>query len=57
MKAGIWVKSSHSGYNGDCLEAMAKAASVLVRDSKDRGGPSLRFTPAEWRAFLASLRS
>jgi hypothetical protein len=25
---------------------------VKVRDSKDRQGPELTFTPGEWRAFL-----
>jgi len=55
MKPGIWVKSSHSGYNGDCLEATEDEGSVLVRDSKDPDGPRLKFTAAQWRAFLASL--
>ncbi len=31
---------------------LADDGGVEVRDSKDRGGPVLRFTPAEWRAFL-----
>ena len=55
MKPGTWNKSSHSGYNGDCVEATEDEGSVLVRDSKDPDGPKLAFTPAAWRAFLASL--
>lgn len=27
-----------------------------VRDSKDRDGPVLLFTPAEWTAFTAGVR-
>ncbi|WP_433519999.1 DUF397 domain-containing protein [Nonomuraea sp. CA-143628] len=29
---------------------------VAVRDSKDRGGPLLTFTPGEWRAFLGGVK-
>lgn len=55
MITSVWVKSSHSGYNGDCVEATQDAGSVLVRDSKHPDGPRLAFTPAEWRTFLASV--
>jgi hypothetical protein len=30
---------------------------VLVRDSKDPGGPVLRFSRLEWQAFLDGVRS
>ena len=49
-----WRKSSHSGSNGHCVEV---AGGVQVRDSKDPGGPVLTFTPAEWRAFIATLKA
>jgi len=29
---------------------------VLVRDSKDREGPVLSFSPDEWAAFTAGVR-
>lgn len=29
---------------------------IAVRDSKDRGGPVLTFTPTEWDAFTAGVR-
>jgi len=29
---------------------------VAVRDSKDRRGPVLVFTPAEWEAFVGGVR-
>ncbi len=55
-----WRKSSYSGNGGaDCVEvgAPAEADRVLVRDTKDRGGPVLRFSPSAWRRFAARLQS
>ena len=53
-----WRKSSYSGDNGgECVEvAPAEAVAVLVRDTTDRNGPVLTFTPATWRAFTATIR-
>jgi hypothetical protein len=50
-----WRKSSRSAEN-NCVEVafLNGARLVAVRDSKDRQGPVLLFTAAEWRAFLAS---
>jgi hypothetical protein len=30
---------------------------VAVRDSKDRRGPVLNFTPDEWKAFVGGVRN
>jgi Domain of unknown function (DUF397) len=47
------VKSSLSYANGDCVQVARLAdGRIGVRDSKDPGGPVLRFTLAEWSAFL-----
>jgi hypothetical protein len=53
-----WHKSSYSGSNGGgCVEVAALPDdSRAVRDSKDRTGPVLVFTPDEWRAFTAGVR-
>jgi hypothetical protein len=60
MEAAIdpcWRKSSYSGNGGsDCVE-VAAADHVLVRDTRDRTGPVLRFTPQEWRWFTCCLIS
>jgi hypothetical protein len=52
-----WTKSSLSFSNGNCVEVAGDGATVLVRDSKNPGGPRLRFTRAEWQAFLAGAKN
>jgi Domain of unknown function (DUF397) len=53
-----WIKSSLSFANGDCVEAASLPdGRIGVRDSKDASGPVLRFTSAEWRAFLGGARN
>ena len=52
-----WVKSSLSFSNGACVEvADLSEGKVGVRHSKDPSGPVLRFTSAEWQAFLGGTR-
>lgn len=52
--AGLtWTKSSRSATNGNCVEvAFLGGGRVALRDSKDPEGPVLRFTGAEWTAFV-----
>lgn len=49
-----WVKSSHSG-NGGCVEAAA-TGHVLVRDTQDRHGPVVTFSPEAWRRFTRQVK-
>jgi Domain of unknown function (DUF397) len=53
-----YYKSSFSGSAG-CVEVRISTIkhSVQVRDSKDPTGPELTFTPLEWAAFLAAVKS
>ena len=52
-----WIKSSLSFSNGACVEVADLPSGVVgVRHSKDPSGPVLRFTPAEWQAFLGGAR-
>lgn len=51
-----WRKSSFSG-NGNCVEVALTDHGIGVRDTKDREGPVLRFTPDEWVAFVAGVRN
>jgi len=55
-----WRKSSYSGGNGGgCVEvgAQAEDGRVLVRDTTDRQGPVLGFSPDAWRRFADQVRS
>jgi len=59
LSTAVWRKSSRSGSNGgQCVEVAANLpGAVAVRDSKDPDGPSLLFTPGEWRAFVGGIKS
>lgn len=50
-----WHKSSHSSASG-CVEIAQIDGYVVIRDSKNQQGPTLEFTPVEWRAFLLGVR-
>ena len=52
-----WRKSSYSGNGGgECVEIGASPAAVVVRDTTDRTGPMLRFTPGVWRRFADQVK-
>ncbi|MFI6957032.1 DUF397 domain-containing protein [Nocardia sp. NPDC050408] len=52
-----WFKSSRSRDAQACVEiAHLNEGMVGVRDSKDRTGPALVFSPAEWDAFAAGVK-
>ncbi len=59
MENLIWKKSSRSSSNGgNCVEvATNQPGTVFIRDSKDKTGPVLQCSPAEWRSFIESLRN
>ncbi|GAB3151381.1 DUF397 domain-containing protein [Micromonospora sonneratiae] len=50
----IWRKSSKSnGNQGACVEVADNLpGTILVRDTKDRDGGTLAFTPEAWQAFV-----
>jgi len=52
-----WQLSSYTNGSGECVEVAAlPEGGRAIRDSKDRSGPILVFTAAEWRAFIAGVR-
>lgn len=52
-----WWRSSYTGETGNCVEvARPPGGGWWVRDSKDRSGPVLQFTTAEWSAFTSGVR-
>ncbi|NES13364.1 MULTISPECIES: DUF397 domain-containing protein [Micromonospora] len=53
-----WRTSTRSSTNGgNCVEVADNLPGVVaVRDSKDRDGAVLTFSPAAWRAFVHLAR-
>ena len=56
MKKNIWIKSTRSGNNGQCVEVRDATSTVGVRDSKDQAGPALTFNPDAWAAFTGAIK-
>lgn len=51
-----WRKASYSNGGANACIEVASTDTVLVRDSKDRTGPVLRFSPAAWRRFADQMK-
>jgi hypothetical protein len=51
-----WIKASASDSSGQCAEMRRHEGMIEVRDSKDQEGPVLRFTAAEFAAWLDGAR-
>ena len=52
-----WRKSSFSGANGGaCVETASGDGEILVRDTTNRSGATLAFTPDAWRDLLAGIK-
>jgi len=47
-----WRTSTRSQAAGNCVEVRLHNGTVQVRDTKDRTGPVLELTPAQWRDFV-----
>lgn len=57
LRLGQWRISTHSANGSTCVEIACNLPGIVaVRDSKDRQGPVLTFTPDQWQAFIAQLR-
>lgn len=50
-----WRKAARSYANGQCVEVGRSQTAVIVRDTADRRGPVIEFSPAAWAAFTTSL--
>lgn len=57
MKPG-WRTSSYTGNGGgNCVEVGDTAHLIIVRDTKDRPGSVLRFSPAAWHRFADQVKT
>ena len=53
-----WRTSSYTGNGGgNCVEVGDAARMIIVRDTKDRPGPVLRFGLAAWRRFADQVKA
>lgn len=58
LEGATWRKSSPSDSQGaECVEVAITETAVGVRDSKDRTGGTLVFTPGEWDAFISLVKT
>ena len=58
VTASDWRKSSYTTSNGgNCVEVAHRGSRVLVRDTKDRTGPMLRFAPDAWCTFAERVKA
>lgn len=56
--AARWCKTRHCEALCGCVEtAFLPDGHVAVRDSKDRSGPALVYTPREWDAFIEGAKA
>ncbi|MFJ8855054.1 DUF397 domain-containing protein [Streptomyces sp. NPDC102437] len=56
LTRAAWRTSSHSGGQGDCVEAATNLPHLVpVRDSKRPDGPVIGFGRGAWRAFVSDL--
>ena len=51
------ISSYSSGPNATCVEVGISQFGARVRHSKNRSGPELVFTKAEWVAFVRGVRA
>jgi Domain of unknown function (DUF397) len=51
-----WRVSKFSANGAECVEIANAEQSVLVRDSRDRSGTVLQFSPGQWSSFLRHVR-
>jgi Domain of unknown function (DUF397) len=54
-RASLLWRRSRACNPAECVEVALSEHLILVRDSKDRSGPVLEFSPQAWRDFLAEV--
>jgi hypothetical protein len=52
-----WRKARRSANNGACIEVAPANGRILIRDSKKRNGPVLRYSADAWRRFLNVVKA
>jgi len=58
LSRAVWRKSTRSSGQDNCVEVAANLPGIVaVRDSKNPGGPALRFAPGTWDSFTGKVKS
>lgn len=58
LTAAKWRTSTRTNGGGACVEVADNLPDgVAVRDTKDRGGPVITFSPSVWKAFVGAVKS
>jgi Domain of unknown function (DUF397) len=52
-----WRTSRYTNGQGACVEVGQASPAIAVRDTKDREGPELAFSPASWKAFTRRVKN
>lgn len=53
-----WRTSTYTGNGGgNCVEVGDGARMIIVRDTKNRSGPVLRFSLPAWRRFAHQVKA
>ena len=50
-----WIKASHSGSEGNCVEIAAAEGQILIRDSKNVHRTVLTIPATAWRRFTLQI--
>jgi hypothetical protein len=51
-----WRVATYTGGQGNCVEVGRSAATIAVRDTKDKTDPVLHFNPSAWHAFTEQIK-
>jgi hypothetical protein len=51
-----WRTARRSAGNGACVQVATAPGRILIRDSKDPGGPVIQYPGGSWRVFLGAAR-
>jgi hypothetical protein len=58
LSRAVWRKSTRSGGQENCVEVTGNLPGIVaVRDSKNAGGPALRFAHGTWDSFTSKVKS
>lgn len=55
LARAVWRTSSRSGGNGQCVEIALQPNVAAIRDSKNRDGAMLVFSPDSFAAFVRAV--